>query len=247
MKVNSIKFRIDSGISIYCKSTEEEYSSLQHAIVNYDISIINAPYQKVQEQCKIYKKNIQFQHPYFILFFPLDNIINPHESQISIKYISFFLTGNKRVNFTINKTFSFKELQKNVSGKSINTTTIGKLHDTYQENLQNLQKGGLSSQKKGPSAKHNISPSTKVEETKLFVDSLKKFRAEVRGSNLENLIKSKCKAMDFNLKSFGISILCKLLLLTKYVNNLVDNDFQEDLTKFVALELANEKLSEVLT
>ncbi|KKL02059.1 hypothetical protein LCGC14_2626670, partial [marine sediment metagenome] len=130
-----------------------------------------------------------------------------------------------------------KELQKK-------TTTIGKLHDTYRENLQ---KGGLSSQMKGTSAQHNISSSPKVEETKLFVDSLKKFKSEIQGSNFENLIKNKAKAMDFDLKSFSFSILCKLLMLTKYVNNLVDNDFQKDLTKFVTLELANEKLSEVLT
>ncbi|HEC37012.1 hypothetical protein LCGC14_1217970 [marine sediment metagenome] len=236
MKVNSIKFHIDSGISIFCKSTEEEYNSLRCAIVNYDISIISAPYKKVQEQCKIYKKDFQFQQYYFILFFPLDNIINPHESQISIKSISFFLNGSKRVNFTINKTYTFKELQKK-------TTTIGKFHDTYRENLQ---RGRLSSQKKGSSTKHSISPSTNTEETKLFVDSLKKFKNEVQGSNLENLIKKKGKALDFNLKNFGISILCKLLLLTKYVNNLVDNDFQEDLTEFVKLNLSNEKLSEVL-
>ncbi len=238
MKVNSIRFHIDSGISIFCKSTEEEYNSLRYAIVNYDISIISAPYKKVQEQCKIYKKVIQFQQPYFTLFFPLDNIINPHESQISIKSILFFLNGSKRVNFTINKTYTFKELQKK-------TTTIGKLHDTIRENLQ---RGRLSSQTKGSSTKHSISPSINTEETKsLFVNSLKQFKTEIQGSNLENLIKKKGRALEFNLKNFGISILCKLLLLTKYVNNLVDNDFQEDLTEFVKLNLSNEKLSEVLT
>ncbi|KKN15330.1 hypothetical protein LCGC14_0987100 [marine sediment metagenome] len=246
MKVNSIRFDIDREISIYCeKSKGEDFSSLKYAVVDYDISLISEPLKKVREQCKIYKKNIQFQQKYFILFFPLDNIISPYESQVRFKSIMFFISGNKKVRFKINKTFSFKELQKNGSGKCVNTTTIGKLHEPYQENLQ---KGRLSSQKKGSSTKRNSSSSTTSEETKsLFVDSLKQFNDEVRGSSLESLIKKKGPNLQFNLKSFGISLLCKLLLLTKYVNNLVDNNFQDDLNQFVKINLVEEKLSEALT
>ncbi|KKN13017.1 hypothetical protein LCGC14_1010620 [marine sediment metagenome] len=246
MKVNSIRFDIDREISIYCeKSEEEDFSSFKYAVVDYDISLISEPLKKVREQCKIYKKDIQFQQKYFILFFPLDNIISPYESQVRFKSIIFFINGNKKIQFKINKTFSFKELQRNGSGKSINTTTIGKLRETYQEDLQ---KGGLSSQKKGYSAKHNNSSSTTSEETKsLFADSLKQFNDQVRGSNLESLIKKKGATLQFNLKSFGISLLCKLLLLTKYINNLVDNDFQNDLSQFVKINLVDERLSEVLS
>ena len=246
MKLNSIRFDINGGIAIYCeKSEEEDFSSLRFAIVDYDISLINEPLRGVKEQSRIYKKDIQFQHQYFILFFPLDNIISPYESQVRFKSILFFMDGNRKIRFTINKTFSFKELQKNGPGKSINTTTIGKLHETYQEDLQ---KGGLSSQKKGYTAKHNNSSSKTSEEAiSLFVDSLKQFSDKVRGSNLESLIKKEGPTLQSNLKSFGISLLCKLLLLTRYVNSLVDNDFQDHLNQFVKINLVEEKLSEALT
>ena len=242
MKLNSIRFDINEGITIHCeKLGEKDFKSLRYAMVDYDISLINEPLRGVKEQSRIYKKNIQFQEQYFILFFPLDNIISPYESQVRFKSITFFMGGNKKFGFKINKTFSFKELQKNGSGKSIKTTPI---RETYRENLQ---KGRLSSQMKRPSAQFNNPSSKKVEETKLFVDSLKKFKSEIQGSNFEKLIKKKGKILQSSLKSFCISLLCNLLLVTKYVNNLVGNDTQGDLTEFVKMELINEKISEVLT
>ena len=78
----------------------------------------------------------------------------------------------------------------------------------------------------------------------LFVDSFQKFKENIKDSDLLDLFSSKEKALNFNLKSFGISLLCKLLLLIKYLNNLVDNEFQEDLQKFLKVNLMG---SEVLT
>ncbi|KKN04721.1 hypothetical protein LCGC14_1094540 [marine sediment metagenome] len=43
----------------------------------------------------------------------------------------------------IYETYSFKELQKNSIGKSINTNPIGTLSETYQENLQEGKSSSL--------------------------------------------------------------------------------------------------------
>lgn len=188
MKLSVIKYNLDSGISVYCEeSQEEQFSSLRYAIVNYDISLINEPLKKVREQCKIYKENIEFQQHRFILFFPLDNIISPYESHISFRSIIFSTEGNKKIQFVIDETYSFKELQKNSTGKSIKTKPLENLRETYQENLQ---EGKSSSLQKGPPPEHNIlsSENSKEGTNDLFVDSLKQFTDNIRGSNLEELI-----------------------------------------------------------
>jgi len=246
MNILSIKFHIDSGISIFCeKSGEMEAEKLtpehiQYAIINYDISLINDPFKRVKEQYKLNKRNIEFQQHYFVLFFPLDNIIKPNESQITFRSIVFFLKEGKKLSFQIDKTYSFIELQKSNSGKIVHAPSKGKIHT---KGNKNLQKGESSSQTSSISNKNSTLAHGEGDKT-LFVDSFKKFKENIQDSDLLNLFTNKEKALNFNLKSFGISLLCKLLLLIKYLNNLVDNEFQEDLQKFLKVNLME---SEALT
>ena len=104
-----IKYDVDSGISIFCtKSGKTETKQItsdhvRHAIINYDISLINNSITRVREQYKLSKRNIEFQHDNFVLFFPLDNIIKPSESQITLRSINFYLKEGKKLKFQIDQ------------------------------------------------------------------------------------------------------------------------------------------------
>jgi len=243
MKITNIKFHIDSGISIFYERTGEDKhqqitpENLKNVTVVYDISLIHDPLKKVKEQCRIYNRNIEYYPNYFTLFFPLENIIQPHESQITFRSLIFFFKDNPKLIFSINETYTFLELQKNSMENSIRTTVKNKIQGAAYENLQK-GKPSKSGNTHSPSIsppQEQISPviTTKDELKLLFEDSYKKFQADLKKSNIQNVLKSKQNTLEFNMKNFGISLLCKLLLLVKYFNVLVDNDFQDDLNTFL--------------
>jgi len=251
MKVTHIKFHIDSDISIYCERTgKDEHHQitpehLKNITVMYEISLINDPLKKVKEQCRIYNRNIEYTSHYFTLFFPLENIIQPHESQISFRALVFYFKDNPKLIFPIDETYTFIELQKNSMESSIRTTDWHKNQGVAHENLQ---KGEPSNSGITPSPgisppQKQISPviTTKEELKLLFEDSYKKFQADLQNSSVKDLLKSKQGTIEFNMKNFGISLLCKLLLLVKYFNELVDNDFQEDLNAFLQHSMLENK------
>jgi hypothetical protein len=80
---------------------------------------------------------------------------------------------------------------------------------------------------------------TKEELQHLFEDSYHKFLKDFQNSQVNDMVKS--KQMEFNMKNFGISLLCKMLLLVKYFNELVDNDFQDDLHTFLQQNILDAK------
>lgn len=59
MKIESIKYHIDSGISIFCEKSGDRETKIitpeqiRYAIVNYDISLIDNPLKTVKEQYKL--------------------------------------------------------------------------------------------------------------------------------------------------------------------------------------------------
>lgn len=244
MKIRCIKFDLD-GISIFCRKSEEDKDEkvsinyTKHIIINYDISLIHNPLHHVKEQYKLSRRDIELQHRDFVLFFPLDNIINPNDSQITLYSIIFYLKDGKKLPFHINQTYSFLELQKNDTCKTIHATPIKKLDTKVSKDLQ---KGESPSQ---TSSINGITSSLAKEkgEGRLFVDSFKKFKDSIQESELLDLFSTKEKALNSNLKSFGISLLCKLLLLVKYLNNLVDNEFQADLQKFLKVNLMGSEVA----
>ena len=149
MKITSIKFHIDSGISVQCERTgEDEHHQispehLKNITVIYDISLINDPLKKVKEQCRIYNRNIKYYPHYFTLFFPLENIIQPHESQITFRSLAVFFKDNSKVKFPIDETYTFVELQKNSMESSIRTTVKEKNQGVAHENLQKGKYTGI--------------------------------------------------------------------------------------------------------
>ena len=232
-------YDIDSGISIFCSKSGKDKTEnitpekIRHAVVNYDISLINDPIKRVREQYKLGRRNIEFQQDNIVLFFPLDNILNPKESQITLRSIDFYFKDSTKLKFKIDQTYSFIELQKNKNEKIIQAPSEDKFNTKAGESLQKRESPTLTS-----SVRHNNSTLAKRGEDKtLFIDSFQKFKNLVQDSDLLNLFSTKEKTLNSNLKSFGISLLCKLLLLTKYLNNLVDNEFQQDLHKFLKINL----------
>lgn len=70
MKITSIEFHIDSGISIYCERTGVDKHQhitpehLKNVTVIYEISLIHDPLKKVKEHCRVYNRNIEY-YPHF--------------------------------------------------------------------------------------------------------------------------------------------------------------------------------------
>jgi len=246
LQMQSIQYDLDCGISIFCKSSREKKEKvgsitpelLRYAIINYDISLIDNPIKRVREQYKVNKRNIEFQQDHFVLFLPVDNIIRPNESQIILRSIAFYLKDSKK-ELRIDQTYSFTELQKNANSKITHAPSKGKKSTKAGKGQQ---RAAISS--KTSSMKKANSTLTKKENITLFIDSFQKFKQNIKETDLTDLFSTKEKALNFNLKNFGISLLCKLLLLIKYLNTLVDNEFQADLQTFLKTNLLK---SEALT
>ena len=247
MNIEHIKFHLDSGISICCnKLGEKEHQlftpeRLRSAIVSYEISLKHDPLKKVKETCRITNRNIEYNPQYFTLFFPLENIIEPHESQITFRSLVFLFQDKNKVTFPLSETYSFLELQKNSMDNSVPATK-----DMNQgKTPESLQKGNLSPSGSSPSPRisppQNTITTTKEELKHLFEDSYQKFVRDFQNSQVQDTVQSKQATLEFNMKNFGISLLCKMLLLVKYFNELVDNDFQEDLQTFVRHNLLSSK------
>jgi hypothetical protein len=252
MEIENIKFHIDRGISIRCKQSGGKElqkftpEHLRSAIVNYDISLIHDPLKKVKETCRIDNRNIECKSTNFTLFFPLENIIEPNESQITFRSLVFLLNNKSKISHPLNETYSFIELQKNSMEHSIYTTE-GMNQGQKDENLQegkHFQSGNTPSP--GIPPRINTITATKEELKHLFEDSYHKFLKDFQTSQVQDMVTSKQSTLDFNMKNFGISLLCKLLLLVKYFNVLVDNDFQGDLNTFLQQNLLDTKKLEGL-
>ena len=239
MEIEHIKFHIDNGISIRCKQSGEKElrkltpEHLRSVIVSYDISLIHDPLKKVKETCRITNRNIEYSSPYFTLFFPLENILQPHESQITFRSLTFLSHDSGKMKHSIDETYSLLELQKNSIEHSIPSTK----GITQGQTPKNLQKGKPSASGTIHTSSHEIITTTKEELTHLFEDSYQKFLKDFQNSQVQDLVKTKKNSLEFNMKNFGISLLCKLLLLVKYFNELVDNDFQADLNTFLQQNL----------
>ena len=241
MEIEHIKFQLDSGISIQCRKSGEADNrqftpkQLRSAIVSYEISLKNDPLKQVKEKCRITNRNIEYTTHHFTLFFPLENILEPHESQITFRSLIFVFANKTKTKFPLNETYSFTELHKNNSTHS----TIGRNQGQTDESLQrgkNAQSG--STPPPGILSTPSTITTTKEELQHLFEDSYHKFLRDFQNSQVNDM---KTNQMEFNMKNFGISLLCKMLLLVKYFNELVDNDFQDDLHTFLQQNILDAK------
>lgn len=255
MKLINVSYS-DSYISLYCgKSGEFEFEKLtpdhfNFANIIYEISVINNPLMTVREESRINKKNVKFNNKRFILFFPLEELVNPNDCQISFYSLHFFLDNGMVLKYQIEQTYPFLELSTHSPIPKLKTTSKGK---PQSKTDRNLQKGNISSNRGKPSSPQTstsyqdtlpVVTATKEDIKNLFEDSLQKFKSEIKEANLQETIKKKHNSIDSNLKDFGMSLLCKLLLLVKYLNVLVDNDFQSDLNQFLQYNFVEKKAFE---
>ncbi|MHA2267336.1 MAG: hypothetical protein ACXAB8_06000 [Promethearchaeota archaeon] len=73
MKIESIKYHIDSGISIFCEKSEKSEAKqltperLRYVVVNYDISLIKDPLKMISHN-NIKKKKKNFKSPLYPFF-----------------------------------------------------------------------------------------------------------------------------------------------------------------------------------
>ncbi|MFX1478630.1 MAG: hypothetical protein ACFFCI_10930 [Promethearchaeota archaeon] len=252
MKLVSIKYT-DSGISLYCGVSEEEERErliperIHFAIISYEISVIDDPDKKVRETCKINRKNIEFISHNFTLFFTLEELVKPMECQITLRSLLFKLDDGKKVFYRVEKSYCLSELYSSKEGTEQKIRSHGHAKTQGMEG-QSLQKGKIN--KTGEKKIiHAFESSSQLSPVKndlqhLFEDSYQKFKDLLNEPNLQKYLKAKQNTIDFELKNFGMSLLCKLLLLVKYMNTLVDNDFQSDLHKFLQYSMFETKIAE---
>ena len=238
---------LDSNIKVCCVKTEkaevEQISPelVQHVFFCYSIGLIDNPASRVKETIKIEKKDIIFVRNYIVISFNFDGLLKPEECEFSIHSITFFLRDNPRLEVHIGKTEAFKHIEsdpviiENLLKRTKKPSGSNHIPHNKNKNLPNKV-----------NAKSVLNePKVNVEDIKHFIDSYEKFKTQFKDSEIQELLENKPSTMDFNLKSFGISLLCKLLLLIKSVNELVDNDFQKDLHQFLRDQILNRLKTEV--
>lgn len=244
---------LDNSIKLCCVKTKKEEIRLllpervQDIIISYSIGLVNNPSSRVKETIKIEKENIRIIDNYILISFYLDELLKPKECEITVNSLSFFLKDKPRYEVQIGKTQAFRNIE---SDRTIIDNILKKVKAS-SNSLTNVK------------SKHSPKDSTKnastkpyknklvdecdinVEDIKHFITSYEKFKSQIQDSDIYELLKNKPSTVDFNLKKFGISLLCKLLLLIKYVNELVDNDFQKDLHEFLRTQILEKLKTEV--
>ena len=245
MKLRNIVY-LDSSINIFFdffdRTGRDEPNvkvpspeNIQHIRVCYSIGLTNGSGSKVNETVKIEKEDIRIIDRFLILSFPLDDLHTPGNCEIIIDSMTIILKDNFKYKINIGKAFNFKNIISDTSP----------LPDLINKSPNTTKKQGNPKQKFEKTTRISESPTKKIP-SKNFTDSYEKFKEKVNESEFLDLFRRKTGTIDFNLKNFGISLLCKLLLLTKYVNELVDNEFQEDLQEFLKINFIERAKKEAL-
>ena len=253
MKLHSVSYNSDSGIKIYLDKTRAiEFKKIvpnfvQNATITYKIGLIKELDKYIKESYRIKKKHIDFKNSQIILSFQIDDLLKPRDSKLTLNSINFSFKDFPRIEFYVEQTYTFLELFSNFKKLNFNVNhnhksscqieTATKIH-YKKENLQVNNKSLIQSSKYNENRSESLENPNKCNE-QLFIDSFKKFRDKVDDSQFSELIKNKQSSIDFNLKNFAISLLCKLLLLVKYLNILVDNEIQRELNEFLVYNILN--------
>ncbi len=218
---------LDNFIKIFCIKTEEkELETITPALteyitLSYSIGLIDNPGRRINEQIKIDKKNINFIENYIVASFKITGLHNPNLCEMTLKNLNIYLRNSPRHTIKINKTYTFKSIQSRTSPitEKIKSKKVVK-------QKQNKTGSKDKSQRKIEIKGTEDSPAN-------FTESYEKFKTKIQETDLMELLRKKTGSVEFNLKNFGMSLLCKTLLLVKQVNELVDNEFQNDLQEFL--------------
>jgi hypothetical protein len=207
---------------------------IQHLIFCYNIRLINNPGEYVKEVVKIEKDGIIFVNGYIIFTIPLDSLQKPRDCEIILVSLTFCFTNKQYYKVDIGSIHAFKNINSD-------TTYIDNIlkESSIPKRLSKTPSKKLKEDPTFTSDSKNAIDSINPEEMRNFIISYEQFKTQFQETEMAKLLKSKPEAVDFNLKKFGISLLCKLLLLMKYVNELVDNDFQKELHEFLYTQILN--------
>lgn len=240
MKIVSILFSSFKNIKVCCYKTDateiENIASdfVKYTTIKYKIGLISDPEKCVEEIYRIRSNNIEFMGTqYFILSFPVDSLLNPDECQINIISLMFFCIHGRKIEIHLDCSFTFLEMQNN----------------SEEEFKKVIATNKRKQEIKPVKVKDTTTITSKISHKKdkrLFIDSFEGFKDTLKDTKLLELVESREDSVEFNLKNFGMSILCTLLLLVKYLNVLVDNDFQEDLNKFLISNIIEHVAEEVM-
>ena len=251
MKLKNVIY-LDSYIKIFFLKTEREEIKtispklVQNITIDYSIGLINNLGGKVQESIKINKKDIEFMENYVVVTFHIENLHDPNNCEINFRSLIISLKDFPRFKMHIGKIYTFRSIQSEnyPATNLIENQKISRIVKIPKI----IEKRKIMSNNTDPII---INPVRKIkrkddkETSNHFIDSYKKFKADIQDTDLLELLRHKTSTIDFNLKNFGISLLCKLLLLVKYVNELVDNDFQSDLQEFLHINIFKNVKKEV--
>jgi len=235
---------LDSTIKVCCeKTTPEEAKKLtskvvQQACIYYSIGLLDNPESKVIETVKVEKKDIIYTRKYIVLSFPLDGLLKPQESEITLNSIHFIFQDKSKYKVKFSYTQPFCSIESDPSVIENIIKSVRKPTPSATPTKKSTKKQIV---KTAPVPGH----SGNLDDIKHFIDSYQKFKVQLKESDLQELVDTKQNTVDFNLKSFGISLLCKLLLLIKSVNELVDNEFQKDLHEFLRSQILDRLKTEV--
>ncbi len=223
---------LDNFIKIFCIKTEEkELETITPALteyitLSYSIGLIDNPGRRVTEQIKIDKKNINFIENYIVASFKITGLHNPNLCEMTLKNLNIYLRNSPRYTIKIDETYSFRSIQTGTSPiiEKINARKVLKLTKQKQDKkkTRSKAKSQTKTEIKGIKDSHTD-----------FAEAYEEFKERIQETDLIELLRKKTGSVEFNLKSFGISLLCKTLLLVKQVNELVDNEFQNDLQEFL--------------
>ncbi len=252
MKLENVIY-LDSSIKLFFLKTErEELKIISPKIVHnitlgYSIGLINNLGGKVQEFIKIDRRKIGFIKNYVVISFHIESLHDSNDCEIIFHSLIISLKDFPCFKMNIDKTYTFRSIQSQdyPASKLIENQKISRIEKVPKITERRTIMSSNSGRPINPSTMRKVKKEDDKEISNHFIDSYKKFKADIQDTDLLELLRNKTSTIDFNLKNFGISLLCKLLLLVKYVNELVDNDFQSDLQEFLHINIFKNVKKEV--
>ncbi len=210
MKLERVIY-LDNYIKIFCAKTKRKEPEtitpalVQYITLSYSIGLIDNPGRKVKEQIKINKKHINFIDKYIVISFKITGLLNPNNCELTLKTFNIYLKDSPRLTININKTHSFKSIQSTISPIQERI----RVSKPSKSSIEKLSKKAADQQVK-IQAKKEIRKTDDPSTPANFTDSYEKFKAKLQDTDFLELLRRKTGSIEFNLKNFRISLLCKI-------------------------------------
>ncbi len=229
MELDRICLGKENNIFLSIKFNKSEsailnFETIKKIDVKYDIyRVFNLSHKVNRYPILIGIKDLNFLDNTMKFSIDLEELKTFKGINIKFYYVKFFFIEKQRkIVFTLNKSFSLWDLLEDVKKERYSPKSI-----TSINNIRKI---------------HQIHEGPQVRE--FYKNSYEDFEKNITENKTNIIIQEKKINIISNLKTFGVSLLCRILLLIKYLNEIVGNEINQDIFHFLNNHIINKNILE---